>query len=224
MAINQFQKGSRQKFTKVKTAKGRKASSTRWLQRQLNDPFVKLAKERGYRSRAAFKLIEIEQKFKIIKKAKTIVDLGCAPGGWLQVIPEISKAKKIVGIDLIEIDPLSEVDFICGDFLEQETKDKLLESLENKKIDLIISDIAPPTTGHKNTDHLKLMLILDDVILFLNEHLNAGGNFVTKIFLGSEIDDILKILRKIFSTVKVFKPESSRKNSYEQYLVCLNYK
>jgi len=219
-----FQKGSRQKFVKVKTAKGRKLSSTQWLQRQLNDPFINLAKERNYKSRAAFKLIEIDEKYNLVKKAKVIIDLGCAPGGWLQVSREINHKAKILGLDLLDIDLVPQTDFIQGDFLEKDIKAQLLEYLKGRKIDLVLSDIAPATCGHKDTDHARLMVILEDVLAFLKEQLNEGGSFVTKVFFGYETDQLRDNYKKHFKEVKFFKPESSRKESKEQYMVCRNFK
>jgi len=218
-----FQKGFRQKFTKVKTAKGRKASSTKWLQRQLNDPFTKLAKEHNYKSRAAFKLLEIEDKYKILKKAKIILDLGCAPGGWLQVARAENNKAQIIGLDLLEITDLNDVDFIQGDFLEPEIKEDLLKTTNNKEIDLILSDIAPATCGHKETDHIRLMNILEDILYFLNDNLKEGGNLVAKVFFGHELEELKKEYKKYFKEVKFFKPTSSRKESKEQYMVCLNF-
>ena len=217
-----FQKGFRQKFEKVKTAKGRKLSSTRWLQRQLNDPFTKLAKEHNYRSRSAFKLLEIIEKYRPLRKAQNIIDLGCAPGGWLQVMRELRPQATILGVDLLEIEPIDKVNFIQGDFLEDDIKQQIIVQLGGNKADLIISDIAPATCGHRITDHIRLIAVLEDMLEFALEHLEQGGNMIAKIFLGPESDELLKKYKKHFSQVKLHKPESSRKDSQEQYLVALN--
>jgi 23S rRNA (uridine2552-2'-O)-methyltransferase len=218
-----FQGGHRQKFTKVKTAKGRKASSTRWLQRQLNDPFVALSKKYNYRCRAAFKLLEIEENFKLVEKSKNIIDLGCAPGGWLQICQQIKEDINLIGIDLLEIEEMSNVKFILGDFLEEEKKQEIIDNLDGKKADLILSDIAPSTCGHKDTDHIRLLSIIEDIFEFCHQYLMDGGALVTKFFIGSGSDELIKNLKKSFSKVKTFKPESSRKQSKEIYLVCLDY-
>ena len=219
-----FQKGFRQKFTKVKTAKGRRASSTRWLQRQLNDPFAILAKQENYRGRAAYKLIEIDNKFQLLKKSNLILDLGCAPGGWLQVIREKNNKAKLIGIDLIEIDPMDGVDFIQGDFTENSIKDKILALTNNHKIDLILSDIAPSTCGHKDTDHIRLINIIEDILLFLKANLKENGKCICKVFFGNELEVLKKEYKKYFKKISFVKPESSRKESKEQFMICTNFK
>lgn len=219
-----FQKGFRQKFTKVKTAKGRKASSTKWLQRQLNDQFTILAKKNNYRSRAAFKLIEIDDKFKLLKKAKFILDLGCAPGGWLQIIYERNSKAKIIGVDLLAIEPVENINFIQGDFTNIKIQSKILTLTNNKKIDLILSDIAPDNCGHKETDHLRLIEIVEKILIFLHENLAEGGNFVCKVFFGSELELLQKKYKKYFKKISFFKPDSSRKESKEQFMICSSFK
>lgn len=219
------QKGFRQKFTKVKTAKGRKSSSTRWLQRQLNDPYTLMAKKDFYRSRAAYKLLEIDRKFNIIKKSNKILDLGCSPGGWVQICYKINPNAHIIGVDILEMDLIAGTHFIKGDFLLKDIQEKIIEvSGAEKQFDLITSDISPPTCGHSNTDHLRIMNIIEVILQFNNKYLNQNGNFISKIFLGSETDILIKECRSIFKTVKLFKPDSSHKESKEQYLICLDYK
>ena len=219
-----FQKGFRKKFIKVKTAKGRKASSTRWLQRQLNDSYSLMAKQENYRSRAAYKLLEIEQKFSLIKQAKIIIDLGCAPGGWLQICQQINPQSKLIGVDLLDTEAINNVKFIKGDFLLPEIQ-ALIENEINKNnpkqktVNLILSDIAPATCGHKNTDHLRLIHILENILEFCNIYLSENGSFIGKIFIGSENEMIVKKFKKYFKTVKFFKPKSSHKESREQYLI-----
>ena len=227
-----FQKGFRQKFTKVKTAKGRKMSSTKWLQRQLNDPFTLMAKKEHYRSRSAYKLLEIEQKYQVISKAHNILDLGCAPGGWLQICQKINNKAKITGVDILPIEEIAQVNFIQGDFLSDDIKEKLENICLNDQnnnatqinyFDLILCDIAPPTCGHSNTDHLRIMHIVENINLFNQKYLKKGGNFISKVFLGAEIDALLLTLKKQYKTVKLFKPEATRKESKEQYIVCLDF-
>ena len=219
-----FQKGFRKKFIKVKTAKGRKASSTRWLQRQLNDSYSLMAKQENYRSRAAYKLLEIEHKFSLIKKAKTIIDLGCAPGGWLQICQQINSQSKLIGVDLLDMEIINNVSFIKGDFLLTETQTLIENEIKKnnpkqKTVNLILSDIAPPTCGHKNTDHLRLIHILENILEFCILYLEPNGSLIAKIFIGSENELIVKEFRKYFKTIKFFKPKSSHKESREQYII-----
>lgn len=226
---NKFQKGFRNKFIKVKTAKGRKLSSTKWLQRQLNDPYTIMAKQQNYRSRAAFKLLEIETKYPLIKKAKNIIDLGCAPGGWLQMCQELAPKSNLIGLDLLDIEPMNNVTFIKGDFLSDEIRKSLYDIIakENNgktQVDLILSDIAPATCGHKNTDHLRLINILENILQFCILHLKENGSFVGKIFFGSENDMIIKAFKQHFKTIKYIKPKSSHKESTEQYLIAMHKK
>lgn len=213
----------RNKHTRVKTARGRKSSSTRWLQRQLNDPYVKEAKRLGYRSRAAFKLIEMEEKLNIIKKDMLVVDLGAAPGGWTQVAVE-KGAKHVIGIDLLEIEDMEGAEFIQMDFTDNEAPEKLLEMLNGEKPDMVISDLSPYTTGHKKTDHLKIMALVEMAYDFAVQVLKPGGHFIAKVFQGGAQSDLLKMVKADFETVKHMKPPASRKGSPEQYLVALNFR
>lgn len=196
--------------------KKKSLSGNVWLKRQLNDQYVKQAHLHGYRSRAAFKLLEIDKKFSLLKKAKPILDLGCAPGSWLQVISQYPN-KNIYGVDLLEIDYIADVTFTQGDFTNP-----LVQQLLPESVDLILSDIAPNTTGHQSTDHLRIMAILDEVLAFSDSHLTYGGSLVMKIFQGSEFNSFIKKLRQKFQAVHIFKPESSRKESSEIYLICLS--
>jgi len=208
----------------VKTAKKRKPSSTKWLQRQLNDHYVEKAIAQGYRSRACFKLLEIDDKLKILKDAKTIVDLGCAPGGWLQVCQQYGASNaKIIGIDLLEIDKISGIDFIQGDFTEDEVYHQLLD-LTQDGVDIVLSDMAPSTIGHKQTDHLRIMALVELAWDFALNNLNNNGHLVTKIFQGGESDAFYKTLQKHFDKVKFFKPKSSRKDSAETFIVATGFK
>ncbi|MHA1538906.1 MAG: RlmE family RNA methyltransferase [Alphaproteobacteria bacterium] len=206
---------------RVKTAKGRKISSTRWLQRQLNDPYVHEARRLGLRSRAAFKIEEIDHKYNLFKKGKTVVDLGAAPGGWSQYAAK--KNCPVVALDLLQFDPIPGVEILEGDFLDPAIQDAVIEKL-NGRVDLILSDIAPPTTGHKQTDHIRMMAICDEALIFIERTLNKGGNFVIKIFKGGAENEYIVTLRKHFDKVKIFKPDSSRKESVESYLIATGYK
>lgn len=209
--------------TKVRTAKGRKTSSTRWLKRQLNDPYIVEAEKQGYRGRAAFKLKELDEKSGLLKQGMTVIDLGAAPGGWCQVAAE--KNCKIIAIDLLEIDPLPEVDFVQMDFMDDDAPDKLKAMLgEGKLADIVLSDMAPNTMGHKQTDHLRIMAVVEAAYYFAIEVLKPEGAFVAKVFQGGAQDTLLKEMKKTFKTVKHIKPPASRKESAEQYVVAQGFK
>ncbi len=216
------------KTTALKKGKRLKKSSQKWLLRQINDPFVKKAKDSGFRSRAAFKLIEIDAKFKIFKKGKIVVDLGAAPGGWSQIAVEKVGAGNVIGIDLLPIDALVGVKFIQQDFLEEDAPQKILDLLKEntrrERCDIVLSDMAANTTGDASLDHLRIITLLEDALLLAEKILNTDGCFVGKLFQGGNSDDLIKILRKNFTQVKHFKPESSRKDSSEVYLVALGFK
>lgn len=220
----------RGKFTRVKTAKGRKTASTRWLNRQLNDPYVIKSKMDGYRSRAAYKLIEINKKFNIIKPGMNIVDLGAAPGGWSQVGSNIVQSNKkgaknkVIAIDLIDIDTIVGVTNFKADFCDEETKQMIIDELPGNLADCVISDMAANTTGHNQTDHLRVINLCEDAFLFSMKILKPGGHFVAKVFKGGAEGDLLTKLKQNFSSVKHFKPESSRKESSELYLVAIGKK
>ena len=212
----------------VKTAKGRKVSSTRWLQRQLNDPYVQLAKASGYRSRAAYKILEIHDKYKIFTKGQVVVDLGAAPGGWSQVAAEKTAAGKpwggqVLAIDLLEMDHIAGVTILCQNFLSF-SKEDTLSWLQGKKIDVVLSDMAASASGHTLTDHLKIMQLCEDAFFFAKEHLKEGGSFVAKILRGGTENELLHLLKLHFRQVKHFKPKSSRVDSAEMYVVCTGYR
>jgi len=218
--------------SKVKTAKGRKTSSTRWLQRQINDPYVTRAEQEGYRGRAAFKLIEINEKENLLRSGMRIVDLGAAPGGWCQVAAELG-CEKIVALDLLEIDEIPGVDFVQMDFMDDAAPDKLKSMLgavpceasaKQGLVDVVLSDMAPNTTGHKQTDHLRIMAVVEAAYHFAREVLVPGGAFVAKVFQGGAENDLLAAMKKDFKTVKHIKPPASRKESSEQYLVALGFR
>lgn len=219
-----------QKFQTLKKAKRLKKSSQKWLLRQINDPFVERAKRDGWRSRAAFKIIEIDEKFKLFKKNKIVVDLGAAPGGWSQYAVQKVGDGNVVAIDLLEIDSIAGVNFFVGDFMTEEAPEKIIELLKtipynkNGLCDVVMSDMAANTTGDHQTDHLRIIALLEESLNLSAKILRDGGSFVGKVFQGGSSDEILKKLRNNFSTVKYFKPDSSRKDSSETYLVALNFK
>ncbi|MBN8828458.1 MAG: RlmE family RNA methyltransferase [Sphingobacteriia bacterium] len=217
----------RQKRVRVKTAKGRKLSSTRWLERQLNDPFVIEARERGYRSRAAFKLIEINEKFSLIKPGQVIVDLGAAPGGWSQVASEIVKPSEkkgqVLAIDLLEMGEIPGVEILKGDFTEQKIVEEFSSRLKGKP-DIIMSDMAASSTGLPDIDHDRIIMLCEEVFKFAFQNLKTGGSVVVKVLRGGTESDLLKRVKQRFETVKHFKPKSSRADSAEIYLVAKGYK
>jgi len=209
--------------TRVRTARNRSAQSTRWLARQLNDPYVKKAKAEGYRSRAAYKLIELDEKFHFLKGTKAIVDLGVAPGGWAQVARKLVPAAAVVGIDLLPVDPLPGVVLLEMDFMADEAPDRLIAAL-GQAPDLILSDMAANTVGHAQTDHLRTMGLVEAAADFAIQTLEPGGAFVAKVFAGGTDADLLAILKRNFATVKHAKPPASRKGSVEWYVVAQGFK
>ncbi|SMC75329.1 RlmE family RNA methyltransferase [Novosphingobium sp. B1] len=208
---------------RLKSAKGRSASSVRWLSRQLNDPYVKQAKAEGWRSRAAFKLIDLDEKFGLLKGSKRVVDLGIAPGGWSQVVRKKSPAAAIVGIDLLPTDPIEGVTIFEMDFMDDAAPQALTEALDGPP-DLVISDMAANTVGHKQTDHLRTMGLVETAVDFAIQTLAPGGAFVAKVFAGGTDGELLTILKKNFTTVKHAKPPSSRKDSSEWYVIAQGFK
>lgn len=209
------------KKSRVKTAKKRKTSSTRWLERQLNDPYVDKAKRDGYRSRAAYKIIEIDEKINLLKKGMKIVDLGSAPGGWSQVAAQ--KGCTVVAIDLLEVDEIPGVDFVQMDFMDDDAPDKL-KAMLGGLADAVLSDMAPNTMGHKSTDHIRIMAVVETAYYFAKEVLKPGGAFVAKVFQGGAQNTLLAEMKKDFKTVKHIKPPASRKESSEQYLVAMGFR
>lgn len=221
--------GDRRKtFTRVKTAKGRKISSTIWLQRQLNDPYVSEAQRLGYRSRAAFKLLELDDKFHFLKPGLRVVDLGAAPGGWTQVIIERTKKKggggaPVVALDISEMEPMEGAVVLTCDFLDEATPDLLKDALGGEA-DVVLSDMASPVTGHKGTDHLRIIALAEVALEFALEVLADGGIFVAKVFQGGSEKDLLNTLKTQFKTVHHVKPPASRKESAEIYVVAQGFK
>jgi 23S rRNA (uridine2552-2'-O)-methyltransferase len=209
---------------KVKTGKGRKLSSKLWLERQLNDPYVKKAVQMGVRGRAYFKIEEIDKKFHIIKKGGTVIDLGCAPGGWCEYAGK-RHARFVLGLDILETKPIPGAVLIQQDFMKPEAIDIILAKMPaGQKADSVISDLAANTTGHKQTDHLKTTALVEKAYFFARQVLKPGGCFVAKIFRGGAEKDLQEQLKADFELVKHFKPNSSRKDSVEMYLVATGFK
>jgi 23S rRNA (uridine2552-2'-O)-methyltransferase len=208
---------------RVKTAKGRKIGSTKWLERQLNDPYVQKAKAEGYRSRAAYKLIELNEKFGLLRGVKSVVDLGIAPGGWSQVVRRQAPAARVAGIDLLPTDPIDGVTILQMDFMDEAAPDALREALGGPA-DLVLSDMAANTVGHPQTDHLRTMGLVETGLAFAIEVLRPGGAYVAKVLAGGTDNQLLAELKKHFSTVKHAKPPASRKGSSEWYVVAQGFK
>ncbi len=207
---------------RVKTARGRKLSSTLWLQRQLNDPYVRRAKAEGYRSRAAYKLLELDEKFRLLRRGARIVDLGAAPGGWCQAA-HAKGAAHIVGVDLLEMEPIGGVTLLQGDFTEAETVDAVREALGGP-VDLVLSDMAPNTSGHRDTDHVRTVALVEAAAAFAQEALAPGGALVAKTFQGGADARLLTTLKQAFGSVRHAKPPASRTGSPETYLVAQNFR
>ncbi len=203
---------------RLKSNKKRKASSHRWLSRQLNDPYVVKAKAEGYRSRAAYKLAELDEKFSLLKGARAVVDLGIAPGGWSQYVAKKNPQAKIVGIDLLEVDPLPGVTIFQMDFMADDAPEKLMDAL-GEAPDFVMSDMAANTVGHKQTDHLRTMGLVEAAADFAIRTLAEGGTFIAKVFAGGTDTALLNVLKKHFTSVKHAKPPASRKDSSEWYVI-----
>jgi len=208
----------------VRTARGRTAQSTRWLERQLNDPYVKRAKAEGYRSRAAYKLLELDEKYGLLKGVKAVVDLGIAPGGWSQVVRRRSPQAAIAGIDLLPTDPIDGVAILQMDFMDEDAPERLKEALGVATADLVISDMAANTVGHPQTDHLRTMALVEAGMLFATEVLRPGGAYVAKVLAGGADNNLVAELKRHFTTVKHAKPPASRKDSSEWYVIAQGFK
>ena len=208
---------------RVKTGRGRTASSVRWLERQLNDPYVKQAKAEGYRSRAAFKLIELDERFGLLKGVRRVVDLGIAPGGWSQVVRKRLPSAGVVGIDLLETEPLEGVTILQMDFMADAAPGQLEAALDGPP-DLVLSDMAANTVGHKQTDHLRTMGLVEAAAHFAVDTLAEGGAFVAKVLAGGTDAELLALLKRHFRTVKHAKPPASRKGSSEWYVIAQGFK
>lgn len=208
---------------RLRTAKGRKVSSTRWLERQLNDPYVKRAKAENYRSRAAYKLIELDERFEFLKGVKSVVDLGIAPGGWSQVVRRKVPKARIVGIDLLPTDPIDGVTILQMDFMNEDAPERLKQDL-GAPADLVLSDMAANTVGHQQTDHLRTMALVEAGLEFATEILRPGGSFVAKVLAGGADNELVAKLKRNFASVKHAKPPASRKDSSEWYVVAQGFK
>ena len=208
---------------RVKTARGRRASSTRWLERQLNDPYVRRAKAENYRSRAAYKLLELDERFDLLKGVKTVVDLGIAPGGWSQVVRRRVPQASVVGIDLLPTDPIEGVTILQTDFMADDAPARLRQALGGPA-DLVLSDMAANTVGHQQTDHLRTMGLVEAALDFAAEILRPGGAFVAKVLAGGADSGLVADMKRHFTSVKHAKPPASRKGSSEWYVVAQGFK
>jgi 23S rRNA (uridine2552-2'-O)-methyltransferase len=221
-------KSERDLKVRVKTGKGRKIGSTLWLQRQLNDPYVARAKAEGYRSRAAYKIIELNERHKLFHKGMRMVDLGAAPGGWSQVAAPIVGSTPanplIVAIDFLEMVPIDGVVVLKKDFTDNDAPQLLLEALGGHKPDIVLSDMAAPTTGHRATDHLRIMALVELAADFAVQVLAPGGTFVSKVFQGGTEHELLAMLKQHFTTTLHAKPPASRSGSAETYLVAKGFR
>ena len=209
---------------RLKTAKGRKVSSTRWLERQLNDPYVRRARAENYRSRAAYKLLELDERFSLLRGVKAVVDLGIAPGGWSQVVRRRSPAARIAGIDLLPTDPIDGVEILEMDFMSDEAPERLRDALGGQQADLVLSDMAANTVGHPQTDHLRTMALVEAGLMFACEVLRPGGAYVAKVLAGGADHGLVADLKRHFTTVKHAKPPASRKDSSEWYVIAQGFK
>lgn len=218
--------GQRELKKRVKTARKRSTSSTRWLQRQLNDPYVAAAKREGYRSRAAYKLLELDDKFQWLKPGKKVLDLGAAPGGWTQVAVKRVKSDpqnpSVLGVDILPMEGIAGATLIELDFLSDDAPDIIRQKLGGN-VDIVLSDMAPNTTGHATTDHLRIMALLEAAYPFACEVLKPGGVFVAKVFQGGTEKELLALMKKHFATVKHAKPKASRADSSEIYVIASGY-
>jgi 23S rRNA (uridine2552-2'-O)-methyltransferase len=219
--------GTRMLKQRLKTARKRSLSSQKWLERQLNDPYVARARREGYRSRAAYKLLEIDDKHRLLKPGQRVVDLGAAPGGWSQIaarrVGSPDGRGRVVGIDLLPIDPMPGVEFVELDFLDESAPGRLTELLGGPA-DVVMSDMAANTTGHKKTDHLRIMGLAEAAAQFAREILAPGGAFVAKVFQGGTENQLLADLKRDFATVRHVKPQASRADSSELYVLATGFR
>jgi len=214
----------RQTRQTVRTARGRKLSSTRWLDRQLNDPYVAAAERDGWRSRAAYKLIQIDEKTRILKPGQRVVDLGAAPGGWSQVAAKrVGEKGAVIALDRLEFAPIPGVDILIRDFTDNDVPD-LLRRTMGGPADIVLSDMSPNTTGHASTDHLRIVALVEMAAHFAFDVLSPGGAFVAKVFQGGTDGQVLQDLKTRFQTVKHIKPEASRAESAEIYVVATGFR
>jgi 23S rRNA (uridine2552-2'-O)-methyltransferase len=220
--------GRRGLTVRVKTAKGRKIASTRWLQRQLNDPYVEEAKRQGYRSRAAFKLIEIDDKHHLLKPGATVIDLGAAPGGWSQVAAERVKSAKgkgtVIAADLNEIEPVEGVEFMVLDVTDADAGEKIRAALDGARVDVVLSDMAASATGHRGTDHLRVIGLAEAALDIAEDTLKPGGAYLAKVLQGGAGQDLVSRLKKGFTKVAHVKPKASRADSSEVYVLATGFR
>lgn len=209
---------------KVRSTRRRKASSTQWLSRQLNDPYVAEARRLGYRSRAAFKLIELDERFRLLRPGRRVIDLGCAPGGWTQVaVARVGRHGKVVGIDVAETAPLPGATLLSGDIRDPATPAALTAELGGPA-DIVLSDMAPPATGHAATDHLRIIALAEDAFAVASQILKPGGAFVAKVYQGGAEGTLLTALKRDFIELRHAKPPSSRSESAETYVVATGFR
>ncbi len=221
-------RGGRSLKTRVETAKGRRLSSTRWLQRQLNDPYVQAAQRDGYRSRAAYKLTELDDRFGLLKPGRRVLDLGAAPGGWSQVAaarvgPGTGKRGRVLAVDIVEMEPIPGVEILRLDFT-QEGADTAVRDALGGPVDVVLSDMAAPATGHKATDHLRIVHLCELALALAEEVLAPGGAFVAKVLQGGAEAELLAHMKRLFGTVRHVKPAASRKESAETYVVATGFR
>lgn len=220
--------GQRDLNVRLKTARSRTPSSQRWLERQLNDPYVAAAKRAGYRSRAAFKLLEIDDKHRILKPGQRVLDLGAAPGGWSQIaadrVRSIAGRGQVIAIDILDMEPLAGVQAAKLDFMEETAEDWLRAQLRDGAADVVLSDMAAPTVGHTKTDHLRIMMLAEAAAHFACDVLAPGGAFLCKVFQGGTERDLLDLLKQRFQTVRHLKPPASRSDSAELYVLATGFK
>jgi len=220
--------GKRRLGVKVRSARGRTTSSTRWLQRQLNDPYVARAKEDGYRSRAAYKLLEIDEKYALLKPGMKVIDLGAAPGGWSQIavkkVRAADGAGQVIAADLSQMGMIPDVTILLLDFTEAAAPNKIRAELKGKQADLVMSDMAAPSTGHRQTDHLRIIGLCEVALDFAEEILAPEGTFLAKVLQGGTEKDLLDRLKKNFTSVRHVKPAASRADSAELYVLAQGYR
>jgi 23S rRNA (uridine2552-2'-O)-methyltransferase len=213
---------------RVRTAKGRKLASTRWLQRQLNDPYIEEAKRRGYRSRAAFKLVEIDDRHHVLGPGMTVIDLGAAPGGWSQIAAQRVKVMagegRVIAVDLTAVEPISGVTQLELDLTDPDAPDRIEEVLGGKKTDVVLSDMHAPATGHKATDHLRIMALVEAALDLAEAVLAPGGTFLCKVLQGGASRDLVARLNRSFAKVRHVKPKASRAESAEMYVLATGFR
>jgi 23S rRNA (uridine2552-2'-O)-methyltransferase len=220
--------GQRQLHVRLKSARKHRPSSQRWLERQLNDPYVAAAQREGWRSRAAFKLKEIDDKHRFLKPGKRVVDLGAAPGGWSQIAAQrtqsVAGQGQVVAIDILDVEPIPGVEIVHLDFMAPDAEDRLKALLRDERADVVLSDMAAPTTGHTSTDHLRIMALAEAAAYFAFDVLTPGGVFLAKVFQGGTERELLDLLKRKFETVRHVKPPASRSDSAELYVLAMGYR